>query len=208
MSNQTEDDKGFFEKLGEILNAPLPGTVASGEPPVPDKTEEQGPDQSVAEGEDGSILERIKEILSTPVPGTASPGQAPENPLPEEGKEIPPESEAEKVEVLENQWWERDWEAFRQHQEHERQGFNMKQRRDQESFARYQEQEKQHFDTHQTHEFDVFKQHAQWKMKVWGQQIEAMKAGQQAPPQPWGIVPPPPPPPGMPIPPWLRKQGK
>lgn len=195
MSDQIEPEKGFFEKLGEILNAPLPGTVEAEGKQAPASTEKQGK-QAADQEEDGPILERIKEILNTPLPAT------PTEPSAEVAGDKP--VVASDVEALEDQWWERDWDAFRQHQERERQGLNLKQRRDQEAFARYQEQEKMQFDGHQTREFEGFKQQAQWKMNVWGQQIEAMKSGQQAPPQPWGMAPPAPLP-GAPLPPWMRK---
>ena len=58
-----ESDKSFLDRLGEILNAPLPGTQrpAAGEQRSPIEEDDD---------DDDSLLERIKEILNTPLPGT------------------------------------------------------------------------------------------------------------------------------------------
>ncbi|MFZ0789248.1 MAG: hypothetical protein WAM94_06470, partial [Chromatiaceae bacterium] len=61
------DDKGFFDRLGEILNTPLPGTkTASNDdsPAAPDSQQE----------DDGGLIERIRDILSAPLPGTTVAG--------------------------------------------------------------------------------------------------------------------------------------
>ena len=57
----TQEDKGFFDKLGEILNAPLPGTQGTA-------SEQTQPSSPV--NDDDSLLERVKDILNTPLPGT------------------------------------------------------------------------------------------------------------------------------------------
>ena len=55
-----DEDKGFFDKLGEILNAPLPGTQG----PASQQT------QSSSQDDDDSLLERVKDILNAQLPGT------------------------------------------------------------------------------------------------------------------------------------------
>jgi hypothetical protein len=219
----SDDEKDFFDRLGEILNAPLPGTRKAGSPT---------PQASDAEADDEeSLLERIKDILTSPLPGTALPegdesiesadstrpvtaGPAADSDPQPEASLAPPVPGAEE---LEESWWDRDWAAFQAHQDRERGVFNIKQRRDQETFAKYQEQEKLRFDGHQKQEFELFRRQQQWKLDNWKQQIEQQARrqgpppGWQPPPSPWGAVPPPspfpgqfPPPPGMFPPPWAR----
>lgn len=163
MATNTEQDKGFFEKLGEILNAPLPGAE-------PAKPENSGKSE---ENSEDSILDRVREILSQPLPGT----RLPEISKKEEESVIEDEDFSEK-------WWDRDWELFKQHQDKDRQGFNMKQRKDQESFARYQELERTTFDDFQRQEFEMYQQHQQWKMNVWQ---ERMSQGESVEPPPWSV---------------------
>ena len=149
-----EEDKGFFDRLGEILNAPLPGTQAPTSPtPAP------------ADDDDDSILERIKDILNTPLPGTPqveTGNEASGAPVEQPGQagtaatrvqEKTPEFDEDE---LDEAWWKQDWAAFRAHQEQEHNGLDLKQRRDLEKFVAYQQQEKQRFDGHQQHEFETF----------------------------------------------------
>ena len=139
-----EQQKSFFERLGEILNAPLPGTVAKSKPA---STEANTADDSVAV--DDSLLARVKEILNTPLPGS----DALDKKL-VEAVEFPEITERD---VQEN-WWETDWAAFKAHQEQDRMGLNVKQRQDQTGFAEYQEQERFQFEGYQAQEFDLFQQ--------------------------------------------------
>jgi hypothetical protein len=55
-----DEDKGIFDRLGEILNAPLPGTQR---PTSQTRA-------STDDDDDDSLLERIKDILNAPLPGT------------------------------------------------------------------------------------------------------------------------------------------
>ena len=102
MVSKNEQDKGFFERLGEILNAPLPGA-------------EQGKntksDKPAAENEEDTILDRIRDILTQPLPGT----NAPEASGKDEQAVIDEEDFSEK-------WWDHDWELFKAHQDEDRQG--------------------------------------------------------------------------------------
>jgi len=217
-----EQDKGFFDRLGEILNAPLPGTRR----PTPQK-------QSTDDEDDDSMLERIRDILSTPLPGTAGPESAseadraahPGRPVPD-APAVPPGAPAttsaepqEKTpeldeDDLDEAWWKQDWAAFRAHQAQERNGLDRKQRGDHEKFIAYQQQEKQRFDQHQQQELEAFTRQQQWRLNAW-QQALASNPGHTPPPPPWG---PPPgaqmPPPGYPgagpvggPPPWMRPPG-
>lgn len=215
----SNDESGFFDKLGEILNAPLPGT----------SRDQTGAVDVADEDDEESILERVKDILQQQLPGTASAGQ-------ETARAKPGSAEAPAVEAteateatvepapdpdsLEENWWDREWDAFRVHQDKERKGFNLKQRRDQENFARYQEQEKLRFDAHQEQEFEGFRRQQQWKLDGWKQRIEQQAAGQvhapgqRPPPSPWAVMPPGPlpggfpPHPGMRPPPRRRRRGR
>jgi hypothetical protein len=220
-----QEEKGFFDKLGEIFNAPLPGTRAPTSQP-----------QSTADEDDeDSVLGRIRDILATPLPGTsqeeavgaggaggvASPGkQQPDVPAtpsgaPSTGTPQPREKTPELDEdELDEAWWKQDWAAFRAHQAQERNGLDRKQRGDHEKFIAYQQQEKQRFDQHQQQELEAFTRQQQWRLNAW-QQALASNPGHTPPPPPWG---PPPgaqmPPPGYPgagpvggPPPWMRPPG-
>ncbi len=181
-------DKSFFERLGEILNAPLPGTEAK---PVTRKEAAEG--KAV---DDDSLLSRIKDILNTPLPGSETLDRQlvdiEENPL-----------EITEEDIQEN-WWEVDWAEFKAHQEQDRKGLNMKQRKDQEAFAQYQEQERQQFDAYQSKEFEMFQAQQQAKLAWIQQQQLEQAAGVEV----VGMIPPPAPvaplPPEMPIPPWVK----
>ena len=181
-----EEDKGFFDRLGEILNAPLPGTQAPTSPaPAP------------ADDDDDSILERIKDILNTPLPGAPQaetgneasaapveqPGQA--GAAATRAQEKTPEFDEDE---LDEAWWKQDWAAFRAHQEQEHNGLDLKQRRDLEKFVAYQQQEKQRFDGHQQHEFETFTHQQQWRLNAWKQAV-ARNPGQKPPPPPWDMPP-------------------
>ena len=55
-----EQEKSFFDRLGELLNSPLPGTEAS--PSVATSTAKKD--------DDSSLIDRVKDILNTPLPGS------------------------------------------------------------------------------------------------------------------------------------------
>ena len=153
-----EQDKGFFDRLGEIFNAPLPGTQRpSSQPPSP-----------ADEDDEASVLERVRDILAAPLPGTTpaesgsdvrGPAEPQQTPL-----EVPtapasqPQAKTPELDEdeLDEEWWKQDWAAFRAHQERERNGLDLKQRSDNEKFIAYQQQEKQRFDQHQQQELDAF----------------------------------------------------
>jgi len=201
-----ENDKGFFDRLGEILNAPLPGTQQAAEP-----------SGTAAAGEDDdSLMERIKDILNAPLPGAhgaesgdPAPGSAS---LPTSaGTSVQPQSTQPTPELdeddLDETWWKQEWAGFRAHQERERQGLELKQRRDHEKFAAYQQQEKQRFAGHQQQELEAFTRQQQWRLNAW-QQAVANSPGQKPPPPPWNM----PPGGGMPgpmagPPPWMQPPG-
>jgi hypothetical protein len=204
-----EEDKGFFDRLGEILNAPLPGT--QGQAP-----QTQAP---AADDDDGSVLERIKDILNTPLPGTpqAESGSggsaAPAGQQPGTAAQVKtPEFDEDE---LDEAWWKQDWAAFRAHQEQERNGLNLKQGGDLEKFKAYQQQEKQRFDGHQQQEFAAFTSQQQRRLSAWNQAVANSPPGQKPPPPPWDM----PaggqrPPQGQPMPgpmggppPWMRPPG-
>jgi hypothetical protein len=180
-----ENDKGFFDRLGEILNAPLPGTQ---QPAEPSGTAAAGED-------DDSLMERIKDILNAPLPGAhgaesgdPAPGSAS---LPTSaGTSVQPQSTQPTPELdeddLDETWWKQEWAGFRAHQERERQGLELKQRRDQEKFAAYQQQEKQRFAGHQQQELEAFTRQQQWRLNAW-QQAVANSPGQKPPPPPWNM---------------------
>lgn len=65
MSDQKENDGGLFKKIGDILNAPLPGTDSPESKPSNDDPEEEN-----------SLLEYVRDILNAPLPGT-EPQQEP-----------------------------------------------------------------------------------------------------------------------------------
>ena len=132
-----DEDKGFFDKLGQILNAPLPGTQRPGT---------QQTQTSSREDDDDSLLERVKDILNTQLPGTTQPETS--TPVGQSGKveagaaaqqqDKTPELDEDD---LDEAWWKQDWANFRAHQSQERNGLELKQRKDQEKFAAYQQQE-------------------------------------------------------------------
>jgi len=183
-----EDDKGIFDRLGEIFNAPLPGTQRPSSQP-------QSPTD---EGDESSVLERIRDILATPLPGTSEAesgsdarGSTQQQRRHSQVSTAPaPNSQATTPELdeddLDEAWWKQEWAGFRAHQERERQGLELKQHRDQEKFAAYQQQEKQRFAGHQQQELEAFTRQQQWRLNAW-QQAVANSPGQKPPPPPWNM---------------------
>ena len=218
----TEEEKGFFDKLGDILNAPLPGSQG--------KPAQQSPSSTGDEDDDDTLLERIKDILNAPLPGArqadthnegASPadptGSAEGTPATQSGQVAasPPREKTPEIDEddLDEAWWKQDWSAFRAHQTQEGSGLDMKQQRDQEKFAAYQQQEKQRFDAHQQQEFAAFVHMQSGRQAAWKRALANSPPGQKPPPPPWNIppgsqrMPPGPPPmagPGNSAPPWMR----
>ncbi len=228
-----QDQKSFFDRLGEILNAPLPGTEA---PQPTRQPEEVGGESGVR---DPSLLERIREILNTPLSGSpqtpeppgngeptdrrpessetgvAAQPEPPQGPAPDQAPtrrgEPTPELDEDD---LEEPWWKQDWAGFRAHQEQEAGGLEQKQREDLAKFAAYQDAEKRRFEAHQAQELDLFRQQQQWRLNAW-KQATAANPGVNLPPPPWGMpgapgmVPPPggPPPGPMAPPPWMWPPG-
>ena len=188
-----EQQKSFFERMGELLNTPLPGTEAK--PTVATDVVVANKDEADV---DDSLLARIRDILNTPLPGSDTLN---ENIAKKKGEVIFPE--ITEKDVQEN-WWEADWAAFKAHQDQDRKGLNVKQRKDQEGFAYYQEQERYQFELYQAQEFDLFQQQQQAKINWIQEQQLAEAAGVQTP----GLVPPAAPvaplPPEMPTPPWMN----
>ena len=195
-----DEEKGFFDKLGDILNAPLPGTPGPASQPT---------SSSPQDNDDDSLLERVKDILNTQLPGTpqtetgtpaVQSGQA--------GTETAPQEKTPELDEddLDEAWWKQDWAAFRAHQEQERNGLDLKQRRDQEKFAAYQQQEKQRFDGHQQQEFEAFVHQQSWRQAAWKQAVAGSPPGQKPPPPPWNMPSGSPmPDPGGGPPPWMRR---
>jgi hypothetical protein len=216
-----EEDKGFFDRLGNILNAPLPGTQRPTSQPQASADDDD---------DDDSLLERIKDILTAPLPGTPQAETTNEVPGPADQQEpvsgaptgqaeqagaAAPRSQEKTPELdeddLDEAWWKQDWAAFRAHQEREHNGLDLKQRRDQEKFAAYQQQEKQRFDGHQKQELEAFTRQQQWRLNAWKQAV-ASSPGQKPPPPPWGMPPGAQMRPSMPgpmagPPPWMRPPG-
>lgn len=206
------EDKGLFDRLGEILNTPLPGTQ-----PPPAVPSAGGSDQG-----DPSLLERIRDILNTPLPGTQPAGQAAPAPVETQAPAVqggawigtaqaqpapvepqaqaqtqgaPPAAPTPELDAddLDEDWWRQDWVGFRSHQDQDRGGMDMKQRGDLEKFAAYQAQERQRFDAFQQQEAAMFRQQQAWRLNAWRQAVAAMP-GQRPPPPPWpqpGGMPPP-----------------
>lgn len=205
MQQADSQKKSFFERMGEILNAPLPGTEAGTEATTKPATQKKA-DSNGIELDDGSLLaedsllQRIKDILNTPLPGSDALNK----------QTYPTSLEDLKLEITEEDfsenWWDTEWEAFKAHQAQDRKGLNMKQRQDQEWFAQYQEQERFQFEMYQMQEFDIFQSQQQAKMNWVLEAQVASPAGEQS--VQYGIVPPPAPvmplPPQMPIPPWMK----
>ena len=216
------DDRGLFERIGAILNAPLPGTrpQSGASAPAPDADDETG------------LLERVKEILSAPLPGSvqagsgggseigigtapAAPGGAPPAATaPTESGQAPTAQTPEVDEDdLDEPWWQQDWAAFRAHRERERSGLARKQEADLEKFRAYQAEEQRRLDEHHRQALLQFSQQQQWRLDAWRQAVAA-NPGQKPPPPPF----PPPGPPGMPPapgmmppgapPPWMRPPGR
>ncbi|MCG6940510.1 MAG: hypothetical protein LJE69_04595 [Thiohalocapsa sp.] len=159
------DDRGFFDRLAELLNTPLTGVgqgAHSGQP-VPGLALPQGE-------EDEGLLARVRDILNAPPPG--SPGGM--QPTAAARTAQGPDAE-EGLAELEPDWWDRDWEAFLAHQERERRGFGVKQRQDQERFAAFQQEEKRRFDAHQQQEIAHFKQHQQRRLHALTKQMQGSR---------------------------------
>ena len=185
-AKRNKQEKSFFERMGEILSAPLPGTEAK---LVPKSSAE------IKAGDNDSLLARIKDILNTPLPGSDTL----------DAQLIDLEAKPIKIteaDVVEN-WWESDWAAFKAHQDQDRKGLNMKQRQDQEGFAQYQEQERIQFEAYQMKEFELFQGQQQAKINWIQNQHLAQAAGVEVA----GMVPPTAPvarlAPEMPTPPWV-----
>jgi len=178
-----DEEKSFFDKLNDILNTPLPGTVE--EKPVASNKEADNVD------DDDTLLDRVREILTSPVPSAeASEATEPKSEI---------ETEAS-VDDLAEDWWEQDWAEFRTHQASEREALNAKQRRDSELFARYQEDERKRFDEAMQYDFEVFKAEQQRKIDLWSRRVENgdMLPERHRPPRPPRRMPPPPP--------WARRR--
>lgn len=178
-----QEDKGFFDKLGEILNAPLPGTQG----PASQQTQSSSQDD-----DDDSLLARVKDILNTQLPGTpqtetgTTSGHSGQAGTEAAAREKTPELDEDD---LDEAWWKQDWAAFRAHQTQERNGLEHKQRIDQEKFSAYQQQEKQRFDGHQQQEFEAFVHMQRWRQTAWQQALAASPPGQKPPPPPWNMPP-------------------
>ena len=188
-----DQQKTFFEKMAEILNSPLPGTMAK-PAQTPDLSVDAKLEPQVDKKED-SLLARIKDILNTPLPGSDHlTGQV----LDLEKKPI----EITESDVQKN-WWETDWAEFKAHQDQDRKGLTMKQQMDQSNFAQYQVQERDQFEAYQASEFELFQAQQQAKL-VWiqEQQLQQAIGGEVV-----GMLPPAPPvaplAPEMPTPPWI-----
>jgi hypothetical protein len=229
-------DKGFFDRLGELLNTPLPGTQQpTGTQPSPGSVT-----PSAAVDDEAGLLAHIRDILNTPLPGTAQAGTsaaepdgqvaaptgavadaaAAETPAPwpdssaaeattvasSEEQMIPPGADLAEG-ALDEDWWRRDWDAFKAHQTQEGRGLEMKQSQDRDKFAAFQEQERQRFAAHQSQEEAAFRHHQQWKLNTWRQYREALKSGRPLPPPPFALPPGAPMPPGMPMPPGAPMPG-
>lgn len=204
----TQEDKGFFDKLGEILNAPLPGTQGA----ASEQTQPSSPDN-----DDDSLLERVKDILNTPLPGTPqTETTTPAGQSGQGGAVATPQEKTPEVDEddLDEAWWKQDWAAFRAHQKQERDGLDLKQGKDQEKFAAYQLQEKRRFEGHQQQEFEAFVHMQGWRQAAWKQALAATPQGQKPPPPPWNMPPGRQMPPGSPMPgpgggppPWMRPPG-
>jgi len=218
-----EEEKGFFDKLGEILNAPLPGSEG---------TPAQQPRSSTDEDDDDTLLERIKDILNAPLPGTPQADSGEEavpadqqGPAAEAGAgqagtqaAAPPREKTPEIDEddLDEAWWKQDWSAFRAHQTQQRNGLELKQQRDQEKFTAYQQQEKQRFEAHQQQEFESFVHMQGWRQAAWKQALATSPPGQKPPPPPWNMPPgsqrmPPGPPmagAGNSAAPWMRPPGR
>lgn len=206
-----EENKGFFDRLGEILNAPLPGSQG----PALQQTQ-----SSPQDDDDDSLLERVKDILNAQLPGTPqAETSTPAGQSGQGGTEAAPQKQEKTPELdeddLDEAWWKQDWANFRAHQTQERTGLELKQRKDQEKFAAYQQQEKQRFEGHQQQELDAFMHMQSWRQAAWKQAVAGAPPGQKPPPPPWNM----PsgsqrPPPGSPMPgpgdgppPWMRPPG-
>ena len=203
-----DEDKGFFDKLGEILNAPLPGTQGPASQQTPSSSQDD---------DDDSLLERVKDILNAQLPGTTH--AEPSTPAGQSGAEAASQKQEKTPELdeddLDEAWWKQDWANFRAHQTQERTGLELKQRKDQEKFAAYQQQEKQRFEGHQQQELDAFMHMQSWRQAAWKQALASSPPGQKPPPPPWNM----PsgsnrPPPGSPMsgpgggpPPWMGPPG-
>ena len=205
-----DEEKGFFDKLGDILNAPLPGTQGPTSQPT---------SSSPQDNDDDSLLERVKDILNTQLPGTpqtetsAPAGQSGQAGTEAAAHEKTPELDEDD---LDEAWWKQDWAAFRAHQQQEHDGLDLKQRGDLEKFAAYQQQEKQRFQGHQQQELEAFVHMQSWRQAAWKQALAGSPPGQKPPPPPWNMPPggsqrqPPGPPMSGPAggpPPWMRPPG-
>jgi hypothetical protein len=175
-------DKGFFDRLGELLNTPLPGTQGShpaDTDPAPAATDDEA-----------GLLAHIRDILNAPLPGTARAGDAdgsvqpsrpavsnapitrpgehapqtsaPPGPVigsavepagaPDGGGQMEPPAPDLAEDALAEDWWQGDWDTFKAHQAQEARGLEIKQSQDRNKFAAFQEQERQRFAAHQGQE--------------------------------------------------------
>jgi hypothetical protein len=178
-----EEDKGLFDRLGEILNAPLPGTR------LPERQSESRDD-----GDDEGLLEHIRDILNTPLPGAESAAPDTGQPSSNTGAAATPQGTAEPTpeldeDDLDESWWKQDWANFRAHQARERHGLELKQQRDLEKFTAYQQQEKQRFEGHQQQEVEAFTHQQHWRLTAWKQAVANSPGGQKPPPPPWNMPP-------------------
>jgi len=94
----------IFETIGDILNAPLPGTAPKSKetkPPAPVKTRRESADEDT-----DTVFEKIIEALNKPLPGTSDKTETDEEArdLPKEIKDVEDAYEAKEV----NDWEEED----------------------------------------------------------------------------------------------------
>lgn len=206
MSDSAEE-KGFFERMGEILNSGLPGTTPA-------------PSSATEEEDDDSLLARIRDVLEQPLPGTqapdatlppaveappAAPGaQAPGSwrGQPQPQTPAPPIAPAPAGQAPTADWQQQDQARFDQHQERERAGFQARQQQELAAFQRYQAEQSRQFAAGQGRELALFHRHQQARLQGW----------QGPPPGAPGFAPPmgawPPGPPGPRPPVWRGYPGR
>lgn len=203
-----KDERGFFDRLGEILNGTLPGTAQ----PLP-----KGAAPKPEVEDDDSIFDRIREILEQPLPGTEKPQaeppvvasaptsdelegppEPPARPAPQQPQvtapSAPPGSTASggPAQGDKPDWYQQEMARFDEHQRSEKAALEARQQQELEAFRRYQQNQDINFEAHQAREREVFQRHQEGRLAAWHQQTQGAYPGGPYPPG-WAPGAPPPP---------------
>ncbi len=198
------DEKGFFEKLSEILSAPLPGTEEAPQP-LPKGADAVGRDV----GDDDSLFDRIRDVLASPVEAAEAADARDAHDKPVASGDVSADAPSRPASTTTTaddelpEWYRFELARFEEYQAAERRKLSERQRQEMAAFQRYQQTQMRNFGNHQLTELNAFHRHQSARLEAWKQMgAGGRPAGVVVPPGwPAGMPPPPGWRPGMPLPP-------